>query len=148
MGLVRLIKPAFPSWDAVWVSGSHGGQKSETGHKLVRKFCWRFDGGEVCSFQQRFAQRATGEILLRTVVTPRFICQMDPFYWAGILISQSVYHGQEGKNKMGHSRFCREICFTVYNGCAKGFCWNVILTLSFTRLPFLSDFSKLMLFLN
>ena len=83
----------------------------------------------VCTFEQRFAHlnkdlhtRATGEILLRTVVTPRFICQMDPFYPAGILISQSVYHGQEGKNKMGRFRFCGEICFTAYNGCVKGFC--------------------------
>ena len=85
---------------------------------------------------------ATGEILLRTVVTPRFICQMDPFYRAGILISQSVYHGQEGKNKMGRFRFCGEICFTAYNGCVKGFCWDVISTLSFTVLPFLFKFLK------
>ena len=38
----------------------------------------------------------SGEILLRTVVTSRSICQMDPFYArAGILISQSVYRGQK-----------------------------------------------------
>ena len=38
----------------------------------------------------------SGEILLRTVVTSRSICQMDPFYaGAGILISQSVYRGQK-----------------------------------------------------
>lgn len=56
--------------------------------------------------------------------------QMDLFCSVGILISQSVYHGQESKNKMGRSRFCRKICFTVYNGCAKGFCWDLISALS------------------
>ena len=76
---------------------------------LVGKFSCTFEDFLVCTFFLHisahfcsFALVVSGEILLRMVVTRRSILAQRPlFAQAGIPISQSVYRGQPGKNKMG-----------------------------------------------
>ena len=107
----ELLKKSHPSKNTFRVSYScHGGQKVGLGLQMnwwesflvhlttlgLHIFLHIF--AHFCSF----ALVVSGEILLRMVVTRRSILAQRPlFAQAGIPISQSVYRGQPGKNKMG-----------------------------------------------
>ena len=108
----ELLNRSHPSKYTFRVSYScHGGQKVGIGFRMdwwesfLAHLNWLLGlhiflriSAHFCSF----AIVVSGEILLRMVVTRRSILAQRPlFTQAGIPISQSVYRGQPGKNKMG-----------------------------------------------
>ena len=103
----ELLKKSHPSKNTFRVSYScHGGQKVGLGLQMNwwESFLEHLTtfGLHIFAHFCSFAIVVSGEILLRMVVTRRSILAQRPlFAQAGIPISQSVYRGQPGKNKMG-----------------------------------------------